>query len=460
MSYAVCEAALPRGSKALQPSVEAGRWDVRIWGGLRMENGALSDVQTAPLVVGSTGSRRGLSGSSISSRLGFTFGVAWLVLLMSGIIPYLAFTYGTTIAYPLAAVFVAGLVVFRMRQLPRIALVPETWLWGLFMLLPVILYFVGGQKDYFADRAMKDRIAITFFLLGSAVLLLGPDSRRLLRVSASIVLAWAIPVCFIEFVGLPLFTTGEGRSAGLYQNPNMASAAILLCMILAVELARPTAKSMIVMALGIGAVFATFSRMGMVFATLLGIGFSLTPRFADRRAITAGRRIVVLATLVVLGAVAVAWVTRNIELSDDAQLRIRSFLTGDLSDASATGRIERAFETAAVARKDLLGHGPGTVERMLLGPHNTYLYIAVDYGIPGVLLFLGILGFGFARAFRAGFRRAAGAMAVVALMAFTSFFDHHVDNSLYLAVGFAALMTGALIDPEKRPVRAPPAAIP
>ncbi|MGH7288760.1 MAG: O-antigen ligase family protein, partial [Myxococcota bacterium] len=307
---------------------------------------------------------------------------------------------------------------------------------------------------------MKDRVLLTFFLLGSAVLLLGPDSRRLLRVSASIVLAWAIPVCFVEVVVPNLFSTATGRSAGLYLNPNIASAAILVCLICAVDLARPTAKSLILIALGVAAVFATFSRMGMVFATFLFIGFALTPRFADRRAITAGRRIVLLATLVVLGAIAVAWVAWNIELSDDARLRIRSFLTGDLSDASASGRIERAFETAAVAQKDLLGHGPGTVERMGLGPHNTYLYIAVDYGIPGVLLFLGILGFGFARALRAGFRRAAGAMAVVALMAFTSFFSHHVDNNVDLAVGFAALMTGALIDPEKRAVRAPPAAIP
>ncbi|MGH7288170.1 MAG: hypothetical protein ACREI8_09170, partial [Myxococcota bacterium] len=71
-----------------------------------MENGALSDVQPAPLVVGSAGSRRGLSGSGIFSRLGFAFGVAWLVILLSGIIPYLAFASGTIITYPLAAVFV------------------------------------------------------------------------------------------------------------------------------------------------------------------------------------------------------------------------------------------------------------------------------------------------------------------------------------------------------------------
>jgi O-antigen ligase len=272
----------------------------------------------------------------------------------------------------------------------------------------------------------------------------------MLRISAALVLLFAIPVSFIEVVSPNLFSTATGRSAGLYVNPNMACAAILLCLIFVVDLARPTAKSLLVAAVSIAAVFATFSRMGMIFATMLGLTYAVTPRL-ERGGIGAGRRTALLLGLGVLAAVMVAWVAANVQLSDDARMRLRSFLTADVSDESASGRIERAVTSAKLVAERPLGWGVGAVERKELGPHNTYLYLAVDYGIPGALLFVAIMGMGFLRGLRAGWRRASCAMAVVALLAFTSLFDHYVANSLYLAVGFAALMSGALIGPRPPP---------
>ena len=77
----------------------------------------------------------------------------------------------------------------------------------------------------------------------------------MLRAASLIVLAWAIPICFIELLIPNLFSTAEGRSAGLYGNPNDASMAILLCLLLAVDIARPTTRSLLLVSLGVASVF-------------------------------------------------------------------------------------------------------------------------------------------------------------------------------------------------------------
>jgi hypothetical protein len=146
-----------------------------------------------------------------------------------------------------------------------------------------------------------------------------------------------------------------------------------------------------------------------------------------------------------------ALVSQNVSLNEQAVGRLHSLLVGDVSDASAVGRIEKISHSIEVIREEVMGHGIGFAERSGIAPHNTFLHIALDFGIPGVLFFLTILAAGLLSALRAGWARAANAILLSLLLVWASLFTHYVAVTTFFSAVFAALTTGALILPREAP---------
>jgi O-antigen ligase len=364
---------------------------------------------------------------------------------LSGVIGW-SFTsnVGANLYYVLMAVFLPYFVVFRIPQAGRLAARPAFWLWVLTAFVPVALV-VLGSPDPWAAETMKMRIIAFSVVAGTALVLEAPDAKRMLRVSALIVLTFAIPLFFVELIGGSIFSVTEGRAAGLYGNANDAGAAILVSLLFVIDLRRPTTRGLLLAAAATAAVFATFSRSAILFAVAVFAAYALAPQAGAH--IRRQQRALVLGLVAVVGVATVVWLSQNIDLSDEAAMRLQSLLTANVSDASSQGRVLKAEYAMDVARENFWGHGPGFVEQRDIEPHNTYLYLAVDYGVPGVVLYLTILFAALRASLRAGLRRGANAIAITLLLIWSSFFTHYVAGASFFAVAFASLISGSLLEP-------------
>jgi len=369
----------------------------------------------------------------------------WLAFVLSGVGAYF-FLKGANLYYPFVALFIPFFLLSRLPQILRLGFNAQFWLWILTILVPFSLY-VLGQSGANATASLKQRVIFFSMVAGSAVVLGAPDARRMLRAASLIVLAWAIPICFIELLIPNLFSTAEGRSAGLYGNPNDASMAILLCLLLAVDITRQTTRSLLLVSLGVAAVFTTFSRSGMLFATiLLGIHAFFPSR--DKGSLRGPQRVIVIGTLVVFSILVVINLSQQVSLSGEAAMRLRSVFTGDISDNSTIARQSVALQALDLIERNLWGNGLGFVDGMERLPHNTFLYIAVDYGIPGAFFYLTLLVLGLRRSLKAGWQRGSNGVMLALLLIYSSFFTHYVMGTTFFSVAFAALLTGALVLPE------------
>lgn len=384
-----------------------------------------------------------------SPPLVFGMGVLWIAIVLSGVIAWsFRSTLGGNTYYALMLLYLPYFVTFRLNQVGSLAARPQFWPWLLTALVPVVLY-VMGQSDPWATESMKMRIITFSIVAGSALVLVAPDAKRMLRTAAMIALSITIPICFIELIFGSIFSVTEGRAAGLYGNANDAGAAILLCLLFVIDLRRPTPGGLLLAAVAAAAVVSTFSRSGILFAVGLFGLYAFLPRSGAARS-GGAQRMLALAAIAVFAAISIVWMSQNLDLSDEAAMRLNSILTGNVADASAQGRVRLAQQALDVARENFWGHGLGFVERKDVEPHNTYLYLAIDYGIPGVLLYLTILFGALGSALRAGWRRGANAILVALLLIWSSFFTHYVVNGAFFAIAFASFISGSLLEPKER----------
>lgn len=378
-----------------------------------------------------------------SSPIVFAGGVVWLSLVLSGVLQYFS---GVNLYYPFVAIFLPFFLLFCLPQMVRLITNVQFWMWMLTVIIPVLLYAFGRTGSMGAAQSLKQRTVYFSLVAGSAVILGMPDARRILRTGSLLVLAWAIPVCFVELLVPNLFSTAEGRSAGLYGNPNAASMAILICVLGAVDLRRQTTRSLLLVSLATAAVFTTFSRSGILFAGALWALHAFLPARAEG-GLRGPQRLIVIAFLVITGIAAVAWLAQRVVLSDAAEMRLHSILAGDVSDGSSELRQDLAERGLAMLADEPLGRGVGYVDGMERLPHNTYLYIAIDYGLPGLAFYIVLLLAGFLRSAAAGLQRGANAILLALLLVYASIFTHYVAGTTFYSVAFAAVLTGALILP-------------
>lgn len=393
--------------------------------------------------------RAATAGGRNSAPFAFGMGVFWIAVVMSGAISWsFRSTLGGNTYYMMMLLYLPYFMTFRLNQIGTLTARPQFWPWVLTAVVPVVLFLLG-DGDPWAAESMKVRIITFSFVAGSALLLVAPDAKRMLRTAAMIALGITIPICFIELIFGSIFSVTEGRAAGLYGNANDAGAAILLSLLFVIDLRRPTPGGLMLAAISAAAVFSTFSRSGILFAAGLFGLYAFLPRSGPARD-GGAQRMLALSAIAVFAVISIVWMSQNLDLSDEAAMRLNSILTGNVNDASAQGRVLLAQHALEVARENFWGHGLGFVERKDVEPHNTYLYLAIDYGIPGVLLYLTILFGALGSALRAGWRRASNAILIALLLIWSSFFTHYVANASFFAIAFASFISGSLVEPRER----------
>jgi len=256
-----------------------------------------------------------------------------------------------------------------------------------------------------------------------------------------------------EFVFPGTYSTTIGRAAGLYMNPNVSGAALVLGMLVSADLLRPWWRIVLVAIVGL-AVMATFSRAAIAAWLLV----SLTLMAAPLRAMGAIRALATVAAAVAATGVALGYV---FEEEDAARTALRAQVLvdrlgvisgGEKADLSANERrdlVEAALESVAGHPWAGSGLGANKFSSRESGSHNLYLDHAAQHGIAGVLLLPAL-----ALALVAGTRGSAraNAMRVAFFLLLWALFSHNVLEEFYL---LTALVIQAAVFRESA-VRRPP----
>ena len=174
---------------------------------------------------------------------------------------------------------------------------------------------------------IRQLICVALVFVVASVLALRADLDRTLAIAAFAIVAVGAALNLYElFVANNVWSIAPGRSAGFYVNPNISSEALLGygLIFLTARVGKLRIVDLILMALIVVGVFATFSRAGILAGLVLITAAALMR--VQRESVP---RLVVGAVAISLLAFAFAsYVVRNLDLSKDATKRFDSLVNG------------------------------------------------------------------------------------------------------------------------------------
>ena len=313
------------------------------------------------------------------------FAFVWLVIIGSNGAQYYSQEARAAVILAGAAYFV---FVFH-RELLRLVFFKDYLLVLLMLVVPFLLMLLSDRS--FERGVYTSQIANALVFVVASVLALRTDLDRTLALAAFVIVAVGAALNLYElFVQNNIWSIAPGRSAGFYVNPNLSSEALLGygLIFLTARVAKLRTVDLILIALVVVGVFATFSRTGILASLVL----------LTTAALMRVRREYVMRTFagaVVISLVAfgfVSYVVSNLDLSKDATVRISSLI-----EAGGVGDYEKDRGAATSAALDLIdedpvfGGGVQTIYEMPEGPHNMFLAMMVDYGIFGLIVYLVVI---------------------------------------------------------------------
>ena len=217
-----------------------------------------------------------------------------------------------------AAVILAGTAYFVFvfqRELLRLVFFKDYLLVLSIFVLPLLLMLLSDRS--FERNAYTSDIAVLLVFVVATVLALRTELNRTLAIAAFAIVAVGAALNLYElFLQNNVWSIAPGRSAGFYVNPNYSSQALLGygLIFLTARVGKLRIVDLILMALVVVGVFATFSRAGILAGLVL-----LTAAALMRVQREQMLRVVVGAVVISLLAFAFAsYVVRNMDLSKDA----------------------------------------------------------------------------------------------------------------------------------------------
>lgn len=357
--------------------------------------------------------------------------VAGVGLFFTDLVDYGFLAHGTPkpLYWVLALVAASGAltVIDPERSLPLLR--SPFFAWILFYAFVTFAWALGaGGGDPRVMDALDERVRAIGFLVAFALLLDDAAVRRaaLLAVAGAALLATCLNLA--EVAGLVQFEGGDaikriaGRAAGFYVNPNESALAITFAVAIAAPALRVRWRIPLLVVSGVG-VAATFSRSAaLLYAVLLAW---LTVRKRDSVAPLAVVALLLLAAATIGADQLMGYLDQRGVLNEDTLSRL------DMS-ADDSGRTElaiegwRRFEAAPI-----VGHGLGYASDVAngQGAHNSYLTLAIQHGILGLLTFPALIA-----ALLATSRRVT---AVPLLLAAAGLFSHNALSHPFLLVAIA-----------------------
>lgn len=349
-----------------------------------------------------------------------------------------AYNAGLSPLKPVLFVLVAvmGCIGLSMLNKPRFAPV------ALFvLLLPLVRIFdavvLARAEVSSVGQTGMDLIRMLLVLISILAVLSTDQGLRAVRWAAILAICLTTASEIYEMLGFAKFTSIPGRYAGFNGHPNFPP--VLLCEMLGIVFALSPNFRLNCMLIGVSfvGVALTYGRSGfLVLAVMAGIYILMNARR------NLGFLILIAAIAIPAAGVGFAILQsqteKGITKDKNTAERLEAIYTLDFDKLKSPERVKDLSDAwEAVLQKPIFGHGTG-VSGARWAPHNEYVSLWLEMGIPGLLLFVGTLGALIIRSIMTGGR--AGYL-VFAILAYTPAGQGRIEMPHFcLALSTAAVL--------------------
>lgn len=245
-----------------------------------------------------------------------------------------------------------------------------------------------------------------------------------------------------EMLGFAKFSSIPGRYAGFNSHPNFPP--VLLCEMLGIvfALSKNFRFNCLMIAVAVPGVALTYGRSGMIVLALLCGAYVLL----NARRNFGFLMIVAAITLPLLGigaAVLESGTQHGVMKDKNTADRLEAIYNLDFEKLKSPERVKDLNDAwEAALHKPLLGHGTG-ISGNIYAPHNEYVSLWLEMGIPGLALFVGTWLWLVTRSILTGGR--AGYL-VFALIAYTPFGQGRIEVPHF---SFAMVVAACVLWPKR-----------
>lgn len=311
----------------------------------------------------------------------------------------------------------------------------------LILLLPAVRLFdaalLSRSVTSLQGQVGMDHMRVMMAIVAILMVLSTDPGLRAARWAAILAMIMTTGSEVAEMMGMAKFSSIQGRFAGFNGHPNFPP--VLLCEMLGITFAL--CRSFKVNCLLIGVAFVgvalTYGRSGFIVLALMSGAYLL---------LNARKNLPFLALMAAIAipaggvgfAILQSRTEQGIIKDKNTSERLQAIYELDFEKLKSP---ERAKDLAdaweGVMKKPLLGHGTG-VSGVLWAPHNEYVSLWLELGIPGLLLFVGTLG---AMVVRSVMQGGKAGYLLFAIIAYTPAGQGRIEMPHY----YLALATAAYI---------------
>ena len=310
--------------------------------------------------------------------------------------------------------------------------------------LTVLWFFLSSQSET-AWQEVRWRFLTIIEILVFLMIFWEPHATKLARKMLVLAVLIGVVVDIYEVFAPLSFSKVIGRSAGLYENPNMAGEALVLGMILSVTVLVPRYRGPFILLTGIG-ILSTLSRAAVLMWVIAAAGLILTGGLRLKDLLVSGAVGLLLVVLVLFprwDQLLTTWESTgvaNVNVQERLEWFTDPFGVSDQSSWERKYLAKRAWDK--IAERPFIGRGTGSSYETGIPPHNQYLSFMLDHGLIGVMI-VPLLILAVTWGARGDGRRVAIIFGCGILM--LSLFTHSILNTSYslILLPLMAAMAGA-----------------
>ena len=320
-----------------------------------------------------------------------------------------------------------------------------------------MLAFLWSSGSEIALQEAQTRTLSAMLLVGFSVLMTDAATRTITRRAIAVSTVVTVAINVWEITHPMTFSMALGRSASFYVNPNIAGAALVSGLLLALPIVPARLREVFALLVGAG-VFLTLSRGALLcFGLVLVVLLASRQLRVQRLSLLTGGGLLLVASVVgtMMASGELSYLSGGADRFVRQRLGIgsREEFSADVSASSRSNLAMHALDL--FGERPLTGFGTGaTVEwNEPESTHNIYVRHLAEYGVLGALLMpaLLLLAWPRYRQHKSGIHRTA-AQAFVAFVALWGVFSHNVADDAFVLIGLALITAlPGRDDPESAP---------